>query len=108
MSMTEQEICREYRHAKHKGDMVQILAELNCTDRKDIIDILIRGGEKVRINIPGKKNRILTDDMTDKEYVKALYGRLDYLEERMRPLDSEYMDIVKIIRSYDQMQGVTI
>ena len=99
MSMTEQEICREYRHAKHKGDMVQILAELNCTDRKDIIDILIRGGEKVRINIPGKKNRILADNMTDKEYVKALYGRLDYLESKIAPIEREYREVLAVIKS---------
>lgn len=46
--MTESEICRECRAAKHKGQQVEILAQLNRLEEGQVIDILLRGGEKVR------------------------------------------------------------
>lgn len=47
MVMTEADICREYRTAKAPGKQIQILADLNGTDRKSILEILQRNGEKL-------------------------------------------------------------
>lgn len=45
MNMTPQEIAREYREAKDKGNQIKILADENLTDRKEIIKILREQGE---------------------------------------------------------------
>lgn len=53
LQMTEFEICQEYRLAKDQKNMIGILADQNVTQKEDIIEILIRGGE---IN-PGMQKR---------------------------------------------------
>ena len=45
MNMTPQEIAKEYREAKDKGNQIRILADENLTDRKEIIKILREQGE---------------------------------------------------------------
>ena len=45
MEMTSQEIAKEYREAKDKGNQIRILADENLTDRKEIIKILREQGE---------------------------------------------------------------
>lgn len=44
MQMTNEEIVRSYKEAKHKKEQVGILAELNTCTRDQIIDILRAGG----------------------------------------------------------------
>lgn len=43
--MTDGEICREYRAAKHKGQQVEILAQLNRLEEGQVIDILLPLGK---------------------------------------------------------------
>lgn len=97
MYMTEGEICRTYRLSKDKGEQIQILADRNCTSRAEIIGILVRGGEKVRITLPsrGKKR---TRELTDAEYYKALFKRLDVLDEQIAQRENEYREIVAAIK----------
>ena len=45
MNMTPQEIAKEYREAKDKGNQITILADENLTDRNEIIKILTDQGE---------------------------------------------------------------
>lgn len=45
--MTEGEICRQYRSAKDRASQLQILADLNCAPRLEIIKILMHNGEQV-------------------------------------------------------------
>lgn len=45
MEMTPQEIAKEYREAKDKGNQIKILADENLTDRKEIVKILKEQGE---------------------------------------------------------------
>lgn len=40
--MTEREICISYKGARHPNEQTQILAELNGTERLDIIRILVK------------------------------------------------------------------
>ena len=100
MKIDKGEICRNYRYAKNKAEQVQILAELNAIDRGKVIDILIQGGEKVRIPVPGKKSRFIVNEMTDEQYIKALSKRLDALDGKIRPLEREYREIIKVLESY--------
>lgn len=100
MKIDKGEICRNYRYAKNKAEQVQILAELNAIDRGKVIDILIQGGEKVRIPVPGKKSRCIVNEMTDEQYIKVLSKRLDVLDGKIRPLEREYREIIKVMESY--------
>ena len=45
MNMTPQEIAKEYREAKDKGNQIKILADENLTDRKEIVKVLKEQGE---------------------------------------------------------------
>lgn len=57
MQMTNEEIVRSYREAKHKKEQVGILADLNACTRGQIIDILRAGGIDGRAlsRLDGKK-----------------------------------------------------
>lgn len=97
MEFDEGEICRNYRYAKDKVEQVQILAELNAVKRKTVIDILTSAGEKVRIPIAGRTKKISVQEMTDKQYAKAVIRRLDVLEDKIRPLEREYKELVAVL-----------
>lgn len=45
MMMSDSEICASYQNAKNKNQQIEILAELNATDRDSIKQILKYGGE---------------------------------------------------------------
>ena len=47
MTMTNEEICREYRTAKAPLKQIQILAELNACTKKEIVKILSDAGEQL-------------------------------------------------------------
>lgn len=57
MTMTNEEICRDYRAAKAPTKQIQILAELNQCGKDKIKQILIEGGEKLPGNMtaPGER-----------------------------------------------------
>lgn len=57
MTMTNEEICRDYHMAKTKQKQIGILAELNLCDKDTIKRILIDGGEKLpgTMAAPGQK-----------------------------------------------------
>lgn len=38
--------------------------------------------------------------MTDEQYIKALSKRLDVLDGKIRPLEREYREIIKVLESY--------
>ena len=42
--MTNEEIVRSYKEAKHKGQQIGVLADLNVCSREVIIEILVEGG----------------------------------------------------------------
>lgn len=46
-SMTNEEICRDYRLAKQKVKQIGILADLNECTRKEIVEILKASGEEL-------------------------------------------------------------
>lgn len=97
MYMTDGEICRDYHNAKDRSEQIQILADRNVTSRDKIIKVLLRNGEKVMIPLPrrGKRRK---REMTEKEYYRALFKRLDYLDAVIAKAESEYRDIVAVIK----------
>ena len=97
MEFDKGEICRNYQHAKDKIEQVQILAELNAVERKTVIDILTAAGEKVRIPIEGWTKKTSVQEMTDRQYAKAVTRRLEILEDKIRPLEREYKELVAVL-----------
>lgn len=47
MRVTEREICGSFRRAENQKQQIQILTELTCKSKYQIIGILLRNGEKV-------------------------------------------------------------
>lgn len=97
--MTDNEICTIYRTSKDKSAQIQILAELTCKNRAEIIKILTKGGEKVRIRIPSLKNKNL-DDVSDGDYIKLLTKYLDRLDGKIKNLECEYREVASVIKGY--------
>ena len=120
MTMTDAEICKEYREAKRPKQQIGILADLNECTRRDIVKVLVARGEirelprEVKIQdliIPAKipeaakvpmKEGNLEEPKEPKmaagvipDFVaKALFRRLDELEAQIRVREKEYKDIV--------------
>lgn len=69
--MTEGEICRQYRSAKDRVSQLQILADLNCVPRLEIIKILMHNGEQVRLPLAAKGKK-RTTELTDEELLDFL------------------------------------
>lgn len=57
MTMTNEEICRDYRQAATPSKQIKILAELNQCDREKIKQILVQGGCKLPGNCVGTKTK---------------------------------------------------
>ena len=64
MTMTNEEICRDYRAAKAPTKQIQILAELNQCGKDKIKQILIEGGEKLPGNMMPKP-KAMTKPVTE-------------------------------------------
>lgn len=69
MTMDEGEIIREYKAAKNKKDMVQVLADRNCIKRKDMAQWLAEHGQEVdkRLLAEGRKPDKPKDTLTMSE-----------------------------------------
>lgn len=97
--MTESEICREYRGAKYKGQQVEILAQLNRLEEGQVVDILLRGGEKIRY-FPFPRGKRIRRELSDGEYCRILTKRLEELERKLKEVEKEYSLIAKIMKTY--------
>lgn len=97
MNMTEGEICRQYRSAKDRASQLQILADLNCAPRLEIIKILMHNGEQVRLPLAAKGKK-RTTELTDEEYAAALFRRLDVLDREISKREREYREIVTVMK----------
>lgn len=75
--MTEREICGSFRRAENQKQQIQILTELTCKSKYQIIGILLRNGEKV-----------------PKSIANQLYKRLDALDAQIFECEMEYKEIV--------------
>ena len=73
--MTEREICGSFRRAENQKQQIQILTELTCKSKYQIIGILLRNGEKVPKSIENQ-----------------LYKRLDALDAQIFECEMEYKE----------------
>lgn len=75
--VTEREICGSFRRAENQKQQIQILTELTCKNKYQIIGILLRNGEKVPKSIENQ-----------------LYKRLDALDAQIFECEMEHKEIV--------------
>lgn len=109
--MTEREICTSYRQAKRRYAQLQVLADLNCIGKTDVIMVLMRNGEEVPrrgINILNKRLRTLKAQISEmeREYMenvaKRSYERLDNLDIQIHEKEQEYQEIAEIIKQEEK------
>ena len=124
MQMTNEEILKSYNEAKHKGQQIGILADLNVCPKEVIIDILVEGGVdkrafarykgennikriKKEVAAHEKQKRAMDEAAIVKEAVTALWDKLaaEYkaLEEEWKNISAEYERKLSII---ERMIGV--
>ena len=94
MTMTEQEICKEFNGAKNRGIQVGILADLNVCEKEDILKILILNGQDVTAaghrKLGGDKDKVLN----------LMYTLLDEMEEQIKATEKRYLNIVESMKQY--------
>lgn len=66
MRVTEREICGSFRRAENQKQQIQILTELTCKSKYQIIGILLRNGEKVPKSIENQLYKIKTQGSDEK------------------------------------------
>ena len=118
MTMTENEICRNYRAAKDRPGQIKVLADMNCTTADEIKKILVAKGELVVA--PPKSNRGKKAQEKSKQaeekpkttpipdaVMEALAAELDALDmqislvkAKLDPLVDRYNEISAFIKSY--------
>lgn len=76
--MKDQEICRLYREAKYPNEQVQIFADLESTNKYEIIRILIANNEELK-----------------QPTVRHLHKRLDSLDRLISKKEQRRRDLVK-------------
>lgn len=80
--MTEKEICRNYLEAKDRSEQIIILADLNCTSRKVIKQILLMNDvldDRDKRLRKKERNNTYESDLIENEYkqIKAYSKRSD-------------------------------
>ena len=122
--MTNEEIVKSYNEAKHKGQQIGILVELNACPKELIIDILVEGGipktafsrykgenliktVKGEVKAHEKKKRADDEAAIVKEAVTALWDKLskeyNELKAEWENISAEYEHKLLII---ERMLGV--
>lgn len=94
-SMSDREICLSYRLAKDKFVQIEILAELNLTDKEEIVKILLQNGEQ-----PYLSNKKMVKEMKRHKtaYMEAFFKRIDELDAKIAKMEKEYMEIVELVK----------
>ena len=91
MRVTEREICGSFRRAENQKQQIQILTELTCKSKYQIIGILLRNGEKVPKSIENQ-----------------LYKRLDALDAQIFECEMEYKEIVTALTGENRRKELGI
>ena len=119
MNMSVDEICRNYRQAKDKREQIKILADLNCTNKDEIIKVLVDCGEMEPREIRTKKTAKKQAAELPEPVAHALFARIDELDKlikpledqrneidkQMKPLRDEYLEISAFLNGYGMKGG---
>ena len=88
MQMTDEEIARSYRLAADPWGQISVLADLNTTTRRDIINALRRQGVNPFERRPGNTKLTLNPDEADVLF-EILVLSLDVLEQKRNRFSPE-------------------
>ena len=98
MEMTNEEICRDFRQAKHKADQIQILSELNQCKPDEIVRILkdekLLSSESLFVSLPVQKTSVPADW---RESLKILTERITELKQQRNAIEKELSDIYQAL-----------
>lgn len=116
MWMSEEQIAREYRMAKHKEKQIKILAELNGCAETEIQEILVEKGE---MKMPRTKvAKVLEEVMKQTEeerkeveakkvvkkqsipdaVIRCVEDRMQQIEQTIKRCEEEYKDLADFIK----------
>lgn len=103
MEMSNEEIIRRYKQAKHKPSQIQILADLNACPKSKILEII--SGEIIDNHTaaratapqePHKKVEVVNSNSPSGEIddlESYVTDRMDDLENQIKELESKYRDL---------------
>lgn len=106
MIMTDEEIVIDYKNAKNKRTQINILAELNCCDPNEIIEVLERNN--IVHTQPKKKKQKVYQEQHNTEKVKVevesdskeydpLQATIDCLVEKSLQIQDEILEKEKAL-----------
>lgn len=110
MEMSNEEIIRRYKQAKHKHSQIQILADLNSCPKSQIMEII--SGEIIHNHAaapkePLKKVEAVNSPPSDIDALEAyVTNRMDELENQIKELEGKYRDLATtllVIGQYKEM-----
>jgi hypothetical protein len=103
MTMTDDEIRRNYSESKDKKEQIIILADLNCCTRhriKEIVGIVSKKDNKAEISSKDKEMVVLPAPRKDNAAKsEEIFGKLDGIETKLEQLTAE---IKTLERQYDE------
>lgn len=102
MTMTNEEIVRDYRAAKTKMKQIGILADLNGCDSRTIVNILLEEGESVPGNfLPKRKKQAKGTGPVELEQEKESFE----LDTTNPPLIRTEMTVAQLVAALNEIPG---
>ncbi len=95
MEMSNEEIIRRYKQAKHKASQIQILAELNACPKSKILEIV---SDSIAPKHPAPaqpKEQPETVKAVDNlaSFEEYVVNRMDEIDGQLKALEKEYADL---------------
>lgn len=91
MEMSNEEIIRRYKQAKHKAAQIQILADLNACPKSKILEIV---SDSIAPKHPAPEQpetvKVVDNLASFEEYV---VNRMDEIDGQLKALEKEYADL---------------
>lgn len=82
MAYTAGEICEMYRTAKNKNKIIGILADMNLTDKRQIIKVLKENGYMIKQKAKSKNAETMTKTERDEQAAKVFAEKLSSLKKK--------------------------
>ena len=92
--MTNEEILRDWNQSKDRTKQIEILADLNCTDKAEIVDVLRRMGvPPEELPVVRRKKKQKSDDNEHIEcvanYIAEMLKRKKEIKTELERIDEE-------------------
>lgn len=95
MEMSNEEIIRRYKQAKHKAAQIQILAELNACPKSKILEIVSDSIVPKHPTLAQPKEQPETVKAVDNlaSFEEYVVNRMDEIDGQLKALEKEYADL---------------